>query len=128
MATLAGCDIGLLPLQDTAFNRLKSDVKFVECCASGVVPICSPTVYDWNPKHRDIARFAETPAEWAQALRDLVLDPQDRAARRERGRTYVREHRMHGDQAEAREAAFRDLIARRPALEAERQARLAGST
>ncbi|MBX9616225.1 MAG: hypothetical protein K2X25_11570 [Caulobacteraceae bacterium] len=127
MAALARCDIGLLPLNDTAFNRLKSDVKFVECCATGVVPICSPTIYGREPQHRQIARFASTPAEWAKALRDLVLDPEDRAARRERGRTYVRENRMHGDQAEAREAAFRDLISRRPALEAERQARLAES-
>ncbi len=32
-------DIGIAPLKDTAFNRSRSDVKFLEYAASGVVPV-----------------------------------------------------------------------------------------
>ena len=35
MSVLATCDVALLPLADTPFNRLKSDLKFIECCAAG---------------------------------------------------------------------------------------------
>lgn len=36
---LRGIDIGIAPLKDTAFNRSRSDVKFLEYAVSGVVPI-----------------------------------------------------------------------------------------
>ena len=44
-AVLRKCDIALLPLEDTQFNRHKSDIKFLECAAEGVVPVCSSVVY-----------------------------------------------------------------------------------
>jgi glycosyltransferase involved in cell wall biosynthesis len=125
MALLASCDIALLPLQDTSFNRLKSDLKFVESCAAGVVPICSETVYGAEARHRDIGIFAHTPADWAEALRLLVEDPDALARRRAAGAAYVRERRMHADQAAVREDLYRRLLRDRTALEAERQARLA---
>ncbi len=123
-ALLASCDIALLPLQDTAFNRLKSDLKFVECCAAGVVPICSDTVYGAEPRHRDIGLFAQTPAEWAEALRLLVETPGELARRRSIGESYVRQYRMHADQAAVREDLYRRLLGDRTALETDRQARL----
>ena len=36
---LAKIDIGIAPLKDTAFNRSRSDVKFLEYAVSGVVPV-----------------------------------------------------------------------------------------
>lgn len=36
---LRGIDIGIAPLKDTAFNRSRSDVKFLEYAVSGVVPV-----------------------------------------------------------------------------------------
>ena len=127
MALLASCDVALLPLQDTPFNRLKSDLKFIECCAAGAAPICSDTVYGREPRHRDIGIFADTPADWADALRMLVEDPDELTRRRAAGLSYVRQHRMHAQQAAVRETLYRRLIADRPALEAERQARLAAT-
>ena len=38
---LKGIDIGIGPLNNTAFNRSRSDVKFLEYAASGVVPVMS---------------------------------------------------------------------------------------
>jgi tetratricopeptide (TPR) repeat protein len=36
---LEGIDIGIAPIKDTAFNRSKSDVKFLEYAVSGIVPV-----------------------------------------------------------------------------------------
>jgi glycosyltransferase involved in cell wall biosynthesis len=126
LALLATCDIALLPLNDSPFNRLKSDLKFVECCAAGVVPICSPTVYGAEPRHREIAVFAETPKDWVRALRALAQNPAELARRRSLALDYVRSRRMHSDQAEVREGVFRALLADRDVLEADRKARLGG--
>lgn len=126
LALLATCDIALLPLNDSPFNRLKSDLKFIECCAAGVVPICSPTVYWAEARHRDIASFAETPKDWVRALRALAKDPAELARRRGLALDYVRSRRMHSDQAEGREGVFRSLLADREVLEADRKARLGG--
>jgi SAM-dependent methyltransferase/glycosyltransferase involved in cell wall biosynthesis len=43
---LRSCDIGLLPLEPTRFNQMKSDLKWLECAAHGVVALASPTVYE----------------------------------------------------------------------------------
>jgi SAM-dependent methyltransferase len=46
---LSQCDLSILPLNDTEFNRMKSDLKFIECAKQGVAVLASPTVY-----HRSI--------------------------------------------------------------------------
>lgn len=38
---LQNIDIGIAPIKDTAFNRSRSDVKFLEYAISGVVPVMS---------------------------------------------------------------------------------------
>ncbi|GIX30003.1 MAG: hypothetical protein KatS3mg124_0475 [Porticoccaceae bacterium] len=125
LRVLASCDLALLPLADTPFNRLKSDLKLVECAAAGVVPICSPVVYGSDPHHHEVAVFAETPEQWAAALERLVKESEERARRAARGRAWVAVERMHGRLAPARAAWYRRLLAERSRLEEERQARLA---
>jgi hypothetical protein len=124
MAILAACDIALLPLADTVFNGLKSDLKFIECCAGGVVPLCSPLVYGDEPRHRDIGVFCQTPEDWAKALIHLCRHPEELAGRRRNGLDYVCEQRMHSHQVNARLAYYQSLLANRNSLEADRQHRL----
>lgn len=124
LAQLASCDISLLPLADTPFNRLKSDLKFIESCAAGAVPVCSPTVYAERPEHLEIGCFVLEPAQWRAALLRLAQDPTELARRRQLGLDYVRRERMMAQQAAPRLHFYRDLMARRPELEAQRQARL----
>jgi tetratricopeptide (TPR) repeat protein len=38
---LSGLHVGIAPLQNTAFNRCRSDVKFLEYAVSGVIPVVS---------------------------------------------------------------------------------------
>jgi hypothetical protein len=124
MALLATCDLALLPLAETPFNRLKSDLKFIECCAAGVVPVCSPTVYGDEPRHGEIGLFASTPEEWCRALLTACSDSALLAERRARGLAYVNEERMHSHQAAARASFYLGLMSRREELESQRRARL----
>jgi hypothetical protein len=127
MQTLAACDVALLPLSDTPFNRLKSDLKFIESCAAGAVPICSPVVYAARTEHHDIGVFATEPSDWFNALMMLCRQHDQLAQRRERGQAYVKAHRMHGQLAARREAVYRDWLARQAELEALRQQRMAAT-
>lgn len=124
MQVLAGCDVALLPLNDTPFNRMKSDLKLVECCAAGVVPVCSPVVYGDVAAHAEVAVLARTPQEWQQALLELCRRPQELARRRALGLAYVKNQRMHSQQVTEREMWYRQLLAQQPVLEAQRQARV----
>lgn len=124
LSVLASCDLALLPLADTPFNRMKSDLKFIECCAAGVVPVCSRVVYAERPEHLGIGYFADTPAEWLKVLLEAIQNPTERQTRRERGLDYVRTHRMHAGQVTTRLQYYQSLIADRPRLEQARQARL----
>ena len=96
----------------------------MECCAAGVVPVCSPVVYGDVPAHAEIAVLARTPQQWQQALLDLCRQPQELARRRALGLDYVKRQRMHSQQVTAREAWYRQLLAQQPVLEAQRQARV----
>lgn len=42
---LRSCDIALLPLEDTRFNQMKSDLKFIECGAHCTAALASPVIY-----------------------------------------------------------------------------------
>ena len=42
---LRRCHVALLPLEDTPFNRCKSDLKFLECAIETTVCIAGTTVY-----------------------------------------------------------------------------------
>lgn len=125
MRVLATCDVALLPLSDTPFNRLKSDLKFIECCAAGVVPICSPVMYAERAEHGEIGLFAATSDDWRQGLLSLCGDLPDIARRRALGLDYVKRERMLSGQTVEREAYYRGLLARRTELERQRRARLA---
>jgi len=124
LSVLSACDLALLPLNDTPFNRMKSDLKFIECCAAGVVPVCSRVVYADRPEHRTIGYFADTPDEWLSVLQQAIDNPTDRQARSRQGLDYVRTQRLHAGQVSARLDYYQSLLADRPQLEQARQARL----
>lgn len=124
-AVLHGCDIALLPLADTAFNRLKSDIKLIECCAAGVVPICSSTVYGDDPRNAAVSVMVDRPQAFADALAALSADLPRLAQLRAAGRAYVAAERMHAYQVQAREAFYRQVVQDRAALELQRRERMA---
>jgi hypothetical protein len=124
LEVLAGCDLALLPLADTVFNRYKSDLKLIECAGAGVVPICSRVVYADNPLHHDFAAFADTADEYARALLSLCKSVNELNRRAALGHAYVASQRTHALLAGQRRDVYLGLLAHRPLLEAQRQARL----
>jgi SAM-dependent methyltransferase len=71
---LHGCDVALLPLAPTGFNRMKSDLKFLECAGHGVVALASPTVYEESVADGRTGVLFRTPEEFEERLRMLITE------------------------------------------------------
>lgn len=72
--TLAMCDldIGLAPLEDTEFNRGKSNIKFYEYASVGTVTLAS----DVEPYNTEVNYLTKnTKKDWTKKLEKLITDP-----------------------------------------------------
>ena len=121
---LSRCDIALLPLNDTPFNRCKSDIKLIECASAQVAVICSTTVYAIKPEHQTFVLFANTQKEWQDAITRLVQDKSLRQTNITQALKYVKSHRMHAQQASKRVAYYANLVQNRNMLEQQRKKRI----
>lgn len=115
---LRRCDIGLLPLNDTLFNRSKSDLKFVECAAHGVVALASPVIYDESVRDGETGVLFHSPGEFAERLARLVDDTEWRAGIAANAHDYVRQHRLMAQHFRKRFAWYRSLWDRKDELDA----------
>ena len=125
MEAMHESDIALLPLRDTAFNRMKSDLKFLEAAGSGAVVLASPTVYAQTVRDGRTGFLYHSPQEFSALLSILIENPVLRHETAALAYAYVRENRMLADHYEERAAAYRELAARLGELERERQRRVA---
>ena len=72
-------DVGVVPLEDSVFNRAKSALKAAEYAAQGVPAVVTPT-----PANRQLAEegyplaFASTPVQWVEQIRCLLRVPEYR--------------------------------------------------
>jgi hypothetical protein len=116
MDLLGTSEISLMPLDDTPFNRAKSDLKFIEAGACRVAALASSVVYRDSIRHGETGLIFKDPGEFHRhflrltAIPDLALELGDNARR------MVSRHRMLADQVAPRIAWYRDLWARREAL------------
>lgn len=117
-AAMARCEIAFLPLSDTRFNRLKSDLKFVEAASHRLLVLASPVVYGDTIRDGETGRLIRTPEELRSALRDALARPEAARATGDAARDWVRRNRVLAGQVEARQRWYRDLWARRAALDA----------
>jgi hypothetical protein len=124
MAQLARSHIALLPLNDTAFNRAKSDLKLIEACAAGCVPVFSSIVYGQIPIHEKIGVMAKTALDWNRALVQLVQNPDKWVQKRRLGHEYVSTCRMHSHQVLTRYTLYQQLLSNRDRLNAQRAQRV----
>jgi SAM-dependent methyltransferase len=109
-------DLVWMPLADTSFNRKKSDLKFLEAAARGLVSIASPTVYADVIKHGVTGILVDTPESFYLEVRALVESPDRCRMIGANARAWVAKHRLQAAQVGAREAWYRDLCRRREAL------------
>jgi glycosyltransferase involved in cell wall biosynthesis len=86
-------EIGIMPLQDTPYQRAKCGLKLLEYMAAGLPAIASPVGINAEILQRSGAgRAASTSDEWASALAELCADSGLRARLGARGRSYCVEH------------------------------------
>ncbi|MFA5182742.1 MAG: glycosyltransferase [Syntrophales bacterium] len=104
-------DVGLAPLRDTAFNRSRSDVKFLEYAVSGVVSV----VQDLVP-YREAVRDGETgfyfrcPDDLITILDRLNTDRDLMAAVANAARAYVLAERLQRRHGGDRIGFYRHLL------------------
>ena len=123
-AALHASDIALLPLNDTEFNRAKSDLKFIEAAGHGAAVLASPTVYAGSVHDGETGLIFRSPKEFAQKL-DLLIKRSDlRRTLAENAYRYVAEHRLLAHHLDDYIAAYREMFERREELERERLRRV----
>lgn len=92
---LSRLDVGVVPLEDSLFNRCKSGLKATEFAAVGV-----PVVVTATPAHTTLARegfplpTADSPREWYEQTKALVENPDLRATAGELAHTAAVAHTM----------------------------------
>lgn len=118
-AALHSADISFLPLHDTAFNRAKSDLKFIESAGHGAVVLASPTVYEATVQHGRTGFIYRSPEEFGEYLDLLVQDRERRLAMAEAAYNYVREERMLSSHYLERLEWYQEMVDRRPELDRE---------
>lgn len=116
LETLGRCEISLMPLLDTAFNRAKSDLKFIEAGACRVAALASPVVYADTIEDGRTGLLFRTPEELRMKLLRLVATPDAARALGDAARTYVSANRMIAYQVADRLGWYRELWERRAEL------------
>ncbi|MDR3537718.1 MAG: glycosyltransferase, partial [Acetobacteraceae bacterium] len=122
---LGRSEISFMPLGDNAFNRAKSDLKFIEAGACRVASLASSVVYGDSIVEGDTGLLFRDPDELRVKLLRLVAMPELAQELGDNARRYVAEHRMLAGQVRPRIAWYRSLWARRDALTAALRERLA---
>lgn len=113
---MARADLVWMPLADTPFNRKKSDLKFLEAAARGLVSIANPTIYGDVIQHQVTGILVDTPEQFYLEVKKLVDNPSLCRQIASAARSWVGQHRLQASQVEAREAWYRDLCSRREML------------
>ncbi len=115
---LADCDISFMPLQDNEFNRMKSDLKFIEAAGSGAVALASRVVYENSLEHEQTGLFFNDSAELEQQLVKLIENAEYRNGIAGRAYDYVKHNRLQCQHYKERAAWYMDLLDRYDELDA----------
>jgi hypothetical protein len=113
-AFLRDIDIGLAPLNDTAFNCSRSDVKFLEYAVSEVVPVLQNLIPYREAVTEGLNGFLyDGPAQLIAVLDRLYVEPQLRNTIARRARNYVLENRLQKDHSTKRLDFYRSFPRRK---------------
>jgi glycosyltransferase involved in cell wall biosynthesis len=84
-------DVGLAPLEDNDFNACKSDIKFIDYCALGLLPVLSDVpAYSGDAKLLGLALHARnTPEDWFATIEKVLLHRSEFVDTVRRGTEYV---------------------------------------
>ncbi len=91
-ASVAGFEVGLMPLPDDPYTQAKAGFKLLQYMAAGCAVIASPVGVNRSlVVDAGAGLLASTPAEWEAAIRELAGDVEQRAALGAAGQRFVRE-------------------------------------
>lgn len=108
---LSTIDIGVGHLKNTAFNRSRSDVKFLEYAVSGVVPVMTHLEsYLYSLEHGRTGFLYHTIEECLQILDHLVENPTLRYQVSRSAREYVLKERLQEQHNENRIDFYGSLV------------------
>jgi glycosyltransferase involved in cell wall biosynthesis len=92
-AALAGCDVGIMPLDDDDWTRGKGGFKLLQYMAAGLPTVASPVGVNTDiTVEGETGYFASTPAEWEDRIERLLGDGSLRARLGLSGRRRVEEN------------------------------------
>lgn len=111
---LARLDVGLVPLEDTAFNQSKSALKMLEYAACGVYPVVTPTpdnrrLYD----QYGLGTTARKPKEWQRVIARALSDVDELRAATTTARTAIANYLTYERNSQAWLDAWRQARANR---------------
>ncbi len=109
-------DIAILPLNDSEFNRSKSDLKFIECAGNGAVVLASDVVYPGVVEEGKTGFIYGDKKEFVQKLKMLISSPDKRRKVAEEAYKYVRYNRLMSQHYTERLEWYSELFARLPEL------------
>jgi glycosyltransferase involved in cell wall biosynthesis len=93
LVNMASFDIGLVPLDDSPFERAKFPFKLLQYMALGVPAVCARVgVAASLVQHGENGLLASSPDEWREALEMLIADAASRKRLGEAGRQSVADH------------------------------------
>jgi len=121
---LYGCDISFMPLADNVFNRMKSDLKFIEACGHRAVALATPVVYNNSIRDGETGVLFTNPAELEERLTSLVTNHDLRNKISSNAYNYVKAERLQVHHYKNRYAWYQQLLADKPRLDAELKARV----
>jgi hypothetical protein len=110
-AFVASLDLGIAPMQDTGYNRCRSDVKFLEYALHGVVAVVRALVpYERTVEHRATGMLFRDNAEMLALLDELVENPQLRQTIAANATAYVATQRSERSHSADRIDFYRSLL------------------
>lgn len=121
---LGRSEISFMPLGDNAFNRAKSDLKFIEAGACRVAALSSSVVYGDSVIEGETGLLFRDPEELHAKLLRMIAMPELAQEIGDNARHYVSTHRMLAYQVGPRIAWYRSLWDRREELTAALRERL----
>jgi len=90
VAAISRLDIGIMPLVDEPFERGKCAYKLIQYMACGLPVVASPVGVNRQIIEHGVNGFlAETPEQWEQALRALLVNPELRLRMGQAGRQKI---------------------------------------
>lgn len=88
------CDILLTPLQGSAGEEYKSDVKYIEASALGLATIASRVVYGKTIQDAENGLIADSLDDWPARLEHVLSSPEERRRIAYNAWDYVRRNRL----------------------------------